>query len=198
MSKFTFTDEVNDTFTAIHSGTSVAVHTHGEQGIGPLVVLSQEQRVEFAEFLLQGTSHRVVQITKLEQALSETNQTTHVHAQNPPVSLIEQAINKQNESHGACALSPAHQLVDFLNEQHPTQHFAVSPGGKKYQRVTQTPIHDGKVTNHGGSVHCFVDAEGNIYKAAGWKAPAKHVRATVANVLNGTTKTDPYGSWLYM
>jgi hypothetical protein len=29
------------------------------------------------------------------------------------------------------------------------------------------------------SVYCFLDYAGNIYKAASWKAPAKHVRGSV-------------------
>ena len=29
------------------------------------------------------------------------------------------------------------------------------------------------------SVHCFLDYQGNIYKAAGWKAPAKHIRGSI-------------------
>lgn len=29
------------------------------------------------------------------------------------------------------------------------------------------------------SVYCFLDMEGNIYKAATWKAPAKHIRGSV-------------------
>jgi hypothetical protein len=31
------------------------------------------------------------------------------------------------------------------------------------------------------SVHCFLDAEGNIYKAAGWKTPAKGIRGNINN-----------------
>lgn len=32
------------------------------------------------------------------------------------------------------------------------------------------------------SVYCFVDFEGNIYKAATWSRPAKHVRGHVDNL----------------
>lgn len=29
------------------------------------------------------------------------------------------------------------------------------------------------------SVYCFLDMDGNIYKSATWKAPAKHVRGSI-------------------
>jgi hypothetical protein len=58
----------------------------------------------------------------------------------------------------------------------------------KYDRVM--------ISSHGSrSVYCFVDHDGNIFKAAGAKAPAKTVRSTLATV--DIEKTDPYGSWLY-
>jgi hypothetical protein len=31
----------------------------------------------------------------------------------------------------------------------------------------------------GRSVHCFIDFSGNIYKAASWTIPAKHVRGSI-------------------
>jgi hypothetical protein len=67
--------------------------------------------------------------------------------------------------------------------------FAIERPGVKYTRIVQTaPGHR--------SVFCFVDAEGNILKPAGWKGPAKGVRSTLATV--DITKVDPYGSWLYV
>ena len=66
--------------------------------------------------------------------------------------------------------------------------FLVERPGVKYTRIVQT-------AQAHRSVFCFVDAEGNIYKAAGWKAPAKGVRSTLATVRIETV--DPYGSWLY-
>lgn len=31
------------------------------------------------------------------------------------------------------------------------------------------------------SVHCFVDSEGNLFKAAGWNQPAKGIRGNILN-----------------
>lgn len=46
--------------------------------------------------------------------------------------------------------------------------------GSKFIRIV--------VTTFGSrAVHCFVDYEGNIYKAAGWKVPAKGIRGHIDN-----------------
>jgi len=46
--------------------------------------------------------------------------------------------------------------------------------GNKYIRVV--------VTSYGQrSVHCFLDYEGNIYKASSWKIPAKGIRGNINN-----------------
>lgn len=46
----------------------------------------------------------------------------------------------------------------------------------------------------GGSVHCFVDmTTGDVLKAAGWKAPAKHARGNIYDEHNGLAHIDPYG-----
>jgi hypothetical protein len=85
-------------------------------------------------------------------------------------------------------MSKAQELVDYLNariartgyneRQVPgnTVYFGLMQG-KKYARITC-----GTATGT-GSAYAFVDAEGNIYKAASYKAPAKGVRATVNGVL---------------
>lgn len=45
------------------------------------------------------------------------------------------------------------------------------------------------------SVYCFLDYSGNIYKAASWKAPAKHVRGSVFNKDHGWgSALGPYGA----
>ena len=67
--------------------------------------------------------------------------------------------------------------------------------GKKYYKVV--------MTNHGSrSVHCFVDKNtGDVYKAASWKSPAKHVRY---NLLDAVSREKCYrearwaGGYLYM
>ena len=44
------------------------------------------------------------------------------------------------------------------------------------------------------SVHCFIDlASGDVLKAAGWKAPAKHARGNIFDDANGLKFMGPYG-----
>lgn len=43
--------------------------------------------------------------------------------------------------------------------------------------------------------YCFIDMEGNIYKADGWKRPAKGIRGHIDEV--DPTKLDQHTSWLY-
>ena len=53
--------------------------------------------------------------------------------------------------------------------------------GKKYARIWHADrTQDGSEPKY-KSVFCFVDENGNIYKPAGWKAPAKGIRATLEN-----------------
>lgn len=47
--------------------------------------------------------------------------------------------------------------------------------GKKYIKVIQ--MMSGKYA----SVYCFIDYEGNLYKASGWNAPAKGIRGHIDN-----------------
>lgn len=71
----------------------------------------------------------------------------------------------------------------------PGYQFSIERPGIKYTRVIQS------LRGNGRSVYCFVTASGDILKAAGWKAPAKGVRSTLATV--DISKVDAYGSWLY-
>lgn len=84
-------------------------------------------------------------------------------------------------------ISKAQELVDYLNKriadtkynerqvQGNRVHFSLMQGNK-YARI---------VSDGGGqrSSYAFVDADGHIYKAAGWNAPAKGIRATVDDVI---------------
>lgn len=61
--------------------------------------------------------------------------------------------------------------------------------GKRYVRVIRESI-----PGSGGSVHCFVDrTNGNVLKAAGWKAPAKHARGNIFDEHNGLGSMDGNG-----
>jgi len=46
--------------------------------------------------------------------------------------------------------------------------------GSKYIRIVRT-------TFGSRSVHCFLDFDGNIYKSASWKIPAKGIRGNINN-----------------
>jgi hypothetical protein len=89
------------------------------------------------------------------------------------------------------------QFLDFLNDVMPKRRgFTVlqSPiyfsaeSGRKYIRIVES--------YHGSrSVYCFLDMDGNIYKSATWKAPAKHVRGTVFDANYSLGKgLDTYGA----
>lgn len=75
--------------------------------------------------------------------------------------------------------------------------------GKKYHRIViQSSLQDGEVDwdKEQRSSHCFVDDEGNVYMAAGWKAPNKVVRYNVSTAEGAEEfiyNADPYGGYLY-
>ena len=61
--------------------------------------------------------------------------------------------------------------------------------GKRYTKVIRTDSR-----GYGGSVHCFVDrTNGDVLKAASWKAPAKHARGNVFDERNGLGRMGEYG-----
>ena len=70
---------------------------------------------------------------------------------------------------------------------------APAPWGAKYIRIVRANAPD----NNGEgqrSVHCFIDrSNGDILKAAGWKAPAKHARGNIFADDYGMSCMDPYG-----
>ena len=76
--------------------------------------------------------------------------------------------------------------TDYMNIQFPSnpkELFTVTQG-KRYIRVMRD-----------GSAHCFVDKEnGDILKAATWRAPAKHARGNIFDADKGLKFIEPYGT----
>jgi len=64
--------------------------------------------------------------------------------------------------------------------------------GKKYYKLITENLYDNE---RGGSVYSFIDLEGNIYKAASYKAPAKGTRGNIEKV--DPTKLGACTGWLY-
>lgn len=91
----------------------------------------------------------------------------------------------------------AEALCEFLNEAHKGYKFKVDPRGKTYHRVVRYSMFGAATIHSSATAYCFVDKDGNIRKPAGWAKPAAGVRSTVAKVVDGQTKTDWSGGWLY-
>ena len=74
-------------------------------------------------------------------------------------------------------------------------YFDVETGRKYYKIVhVQTTTNDVHT-----SVHCFVDKKtGDVYKAAGWAAPAKGVRFNILRDMDILRNADWAGSYLYL
>lgn len=88
-------------------------------------------------------------------------------------------------------MKTAQEFVDALNAKFKAEGystFEVAEGGRKFTKIVAT---------HGGqrSVYCFLDADGNVYKAEGWKKPARGIRSTLATL--DMSRVDKFGSWLY-
>ena len=81
----------------------------------------------------------------------------------------------------AANLVAAQQFVDWINDSADTPEgylFTLDTPGQKFVRIVMD-TNPGE--RYGRSVHAFVDlATGDLYKPAGWKAPAKHVRGNIA------------------
>ena len=81
--------------------------------------------------------------------------------------------------------------------------------GKRYYKIVQQEFETWEKSKYygqyrDGSVHCFVDKEtGDVFKAASWSAPAKHVRFSFQNVedlrfLTNPDNVDWAGGYLYL
>lgn len=72
--------------------------------------------------------------------------------------------------------------VDRMGFKHNNDTFSFNQG-RRYIKVIR-----------GGSVHCFVDrTNGDVLKAASWKAPAKTARGNVFDKDNGLGSMGEYG-----
>ena len=80
--------------------------------------------------------------------------------------------------------------------------------GKKYYKIVQQEFETWEKSKYygqyrDGSVHCFVDKEtGDVYKAASWRSPAKHVRFNLQNEADSRFLLNPdnvdwAGGYLY-
>lgn len=69
------------------------------------------------------------------------------------------------------------------------RYFTAEKGSKYIKIVSRSCAHDG------GYVYCFLDANGSIYKAASWRAPAKHIRGSIFDPNFSIGKAlSPYGA----
>jgi hypothetical protein len=98
-----------------------------------------------------------------------------------------QVLTKQYADAVQTALQTAYDFQ--APEDRPTVQVEV---GRKYFKVV-------KNFGHQRSVHSFVDrVTGDVFKPAGWAAPAKGARYNLVTDLDGVLKRiDPYGSYLY-
>lgn len=88
-------------------------------------------------------------------------------------------------------VAQAQSMVDDHYTRFPRQGSRLSiMRGRKYARIVSTHTMDGQPSS-GRSVYCFIDmTNGNVLKAATWKAPAKHARGNIfaADPLAGVTE----------
>jgi hypothetical protein len=81
-------------------------------------------------------------------------------------------------------------FVELMNDKHTDYIFTIE-GLNKMDRIV---IKSRKYS--GASVHAFIcKTTGGVYKAAGYKAPAKGVRFT--SLFDAADASDPHGGYLY-
>lgn len=98
------------------------------------------------------------------------------------------------------ALYDAHYAAEFPTLMSPA--VTADAGGSKYRRIITTQrYHTGTGFGLDGqrSAYCFIDlSNGDILKAAGWKAPAKGARGNIFNDnCDVGTRANVYGGGLY-
>ena len=100
----------------------------------------------------------------------------------------------------------ANKLVEIMQGKAKLDKFRYYKG-KKYIKVVREEYEERTDTWRDTTVHAFIgiaeDIQGNVYKPASWKAPAKHVRYSFCNKNDMLFLTDPRcggwaGGYLYM
>jgi hypothetical protein len=194
------------------------MNTLEKYGLQVLAHLTEDAKVAIAEEMLHGTSYVVIE--KVEEQIGHVGSSDGQYGSPKPEDFVPNhvpgvpqfttTLEQNNPEHYAetqkawAEANPAEALAQFLTDQDadkkwPYKHrFYVSKGGRTYQRIVQQELTpEGSDAALGSSVYCFVDRWGQIFKADGWKGPAKGVRGTVSDVLSGKTQADSGGSWLY-
>ena len=90
-------------------------------------------------------------------------------------------------------------FAEKLNEKFAADGYEFSVmNGRRFDRIVIENVRHGH--NDHRSVFAFVErSTGDLYKAAGWNAPAKHKRYNGSELLNMAIEdADVYGSFLYM
>jgi hypothetical protein len=110
---------------------------------------------------------------------------------------IEKLIDSKFEEAFACFFELAKQKVEksYENVRYAkgTLEYEV---GNRYVRIwrVEKPTDGGHTYNH-RSAYCFVDVlNGDILKAASWRAPAKHARGSIYAADFGISAVGPYGA----
>jgi hypothetical protein len=87
-------------------------------------------------------------------------------------------------------------LCDALEQDAPPRYKFVIESGRKYHKIVMFD------SGNCRSVHAFVNMKtGEVYKAATWQAPAKHVRYDLRHIVDREflfEKADWAGSYLYL
>lgn len=79
----------------------------------------------------------------------------------------------------------------FVAEGRDHYDFSIAKGRKFDKIVAQEK-------NGSSHVYAFTDKDGNLYKAASWKAPAKGIRFEASVLLTSAVDAaDPFGGFLY-
>ena len=153
-------------------------------------VLTREEREQVVENLEQ----RVLKWTnQLCDSLAENYKQYHVDMLNRNVLMDKHSEYAQQ------------QLDDINNGTAKLMKFRIQ-SGKKYYKIIQQDFDTFQDRNEyrDGGVHAFVDKKtGQIYKAASWKSPAKHVRYDLRVIREREYVLDPRnctwaGGYLYM